>query len=327
MHNHIYSTDFLRASQNYVRSRFNGDGSSVLTFLEDMQLAGKKEITLYKYAKDLYFWKSVLGKHFSECTFADVRTAVLHLQNLPLAESTKQRRKISLKVFFRWLTKEDRPAITSWIKTHMKIKRYVSPGLLLQPEDIASMFNQAETLIERTVLMLHAEAGDRIGEALNIKIKDVSFDGEFANLLLDGKTGPRPIPIYLSKCLLEELIRTHPFKDDPEAFLFLNSWKRPMSYSTASRIIHKLGRKAGITKPLNTHNFRHSCFTTHAKLKWSDSQLCAYHGLVPGSAMVQVYNHMAALDVKETILETHRDDFHQRDPRQTRLNGFLAPTG
>lgn len=325
MRNHVYGVDFLKMSLEYVRSRFDSaEASVILRFLEDKQLEGIKEISFYTYVKDLYYWKTYLnGKRFSECTREDIRSAVLYMNSLSLSESAKVRRKVTLKVFFRWLTKEPHPPVTSWITTHMPTTTYIPPGLLLQPEDIAAMFNKAKNIHERAILMLHAEAGDRIGETLSVRIKDVAFEGEFANLLLDGKTGPRPLPVYLSTEHLKELIRVHPFKDNPNAYLFINKFNRPINYSYARHLLRRLAKAAGISKPVNSHNFRHSSITTHAKANWADPKLCAYHGWVQGSQMPKVYIHMAAMDLKETVLETHKDPYNQRDPRQTKLGGFL----
>ena len=300
----IYCVHFDQTVKKYATKNFwkHGQEKHIADFLMDKMLEGNKEVTMYKYLKDLKFWQGALSKSFDACGLQDIKEAVVHLQTLPLAESTKQRRKISLKVFYRWLRKCEKPEETGWIKTNMRIRRITPPQLLLRPEDISRMLGFAKNNLERAVLMLHWESGGRVGEILNIRIGDVLFEDQLAVIRLDGKTGPRQIYVREAYPYLEAHLSGHQQKDDNEAHLFLNAEGEPMLYYSFCRILKRLGAEAGIRKPLNTHFFRHSRATFLARKGWSEAQLCTHLGWVYGSAMPRTYIHMAGSDLREAVL-------------------------
>ena len=76
----------------------------------------------------------------------------------------------------------------------------------------------------------HAMAYDtsaRPHELLNLKIKDIKFkissDGiQYAEVTVDGKTGPRTLPLIDSIPYIKEWILNHPHGNNPESWLFVS---------------------------------------------------------------------------------------------------------
>lgn len=69
-------------------------------------------------------------------------------------------------------------------------------------------------------------------------------------------------------------------------------------------MLKKIGRKAGIRKKLNFHNFRHSRATYLAN-HLTDAQMREYFGCVRTSDMAAVYVHLSGRDVDSAILKVH----------------------
>jgi integrase len=62
-------------------------------------------------------------------------------------------------------------------------------------------------------------------EILNLKIKDVVFktagNKQYAKVLVNGKTGSRPIPLIQSIPCLKEWLSNHPSRNNPNSPLFI----------------------------------------------------------------------------------------------------------
>lgn len=56
--------------------------------------------------------------------------------------------------------------------------------------------------------------------------------------------------------------------------------------------MRKLAKLAGITKPVNPYNFRHSAITHAAGLNMSETQLSYRFWGIPHSAMLSTYIHL-----------------------------------
>ncbi|NJD52503.1 MAG: hypothetical protein FIB07_06490 [Candidatus Methanoperedens sp.] len=70
------------------------------------------------------------------------------------------------------------------------------------------------------------ESGARISELGNLKIKHVKFDQYGAVLMVDGKTGMRRVRIIFSSPYLATWLVNHPFRDNPEAFVWVRDRHR-----------------------------------------------------------------------------------------------------
>jgi predicted amidophosphoribosyltransferase len=152
------------------------------------------------------------------------------------------------------------------------------------------------------------ESGCRIGELLTLKIKNVSFDDYGAILIVSGKTGSRRVRIISSAPALASWIENHPFKNNPEAFLWVvlgtRNHHEMMSYASVCSLLRKLAKKAGIKKRVNPHSFRHAR-ATHLASFLTEAQLCQHMGWVQGSDMASTYVHLSGRDVDNALLKLH----------------------
>lgn len=98
----------------------------------------------------------------------------------------------------------------------------------------------------------------------------------------------------------------HPSIDDKESFVWIskNNNLERISYSRVVKKIQDLSKKAGITKPVNPHTFRHAR-ATHLATKLTEAQMKEYFGWLQSSKMASVYVHLSGRDVDDAILKMH----------------------
>jgi integrase len=150
------------------------------------------------------------------------------------------------------------------------------------------------------------ESGARIGELLNLEIRDLEFDCDGVLVYLDGKTGRRRIRLvesvaYLRRWL-DEIRKNHP---SVRHVWFGPDGKEPSKYPACMKFLKKTAREAGLRKKVYPHLFRHSRASELAQ-KLKESQLRAFMGWGAASDMPRVYIHLSAQDVDKAILQLYK---------------------
>jgi hypothetical protein len=133
----------------------------------------------------------------------------------------------------------------------------------------------------------------------------VKFDQYGAIIHVDGKTGARPVRLIRSTPNLSSWMDAHPFKDNPNAPLWINMSKKclgtQLSAASARQISQRTGEKANMSKRVYLNLFRHSEATNSARFL-TEAQLKKRHGWSSVSRMPARYVHLVDADVDEAIL-------------------------
>ncbi len=138
-----------------------------------------------------------------------------------------------------------------------------------------------------------------------MKIKHVSFDRYGAVIVVHGKTGYRRVRLVSSVPYLAEWMNSHPFRENPEAWLWisLNKFKK-LPYNSLRSVLRTIAEKAGIKKKVNPHAFRHAR-ATHLANFLTEAQMKEFFGWVQDSDMASVYVHLSGRDVDRAILKLY----------------------
>jgi site-specific recombinase XerD len=286
-------------------------------FCNDCFAQGIKAGRVQKYAYILRRVAEWLEKDFDVANEDDLKRVVALIHTSPFTEWTKHDYKRSIKKFFKWLGREK---LVFWIKCTGPRNRKL-PEEILTEEDIKKMIDAARNVRDRAIVAVLYESGCRAGEFLSMKIKNVSFDRYGAVAIVHGKTGYRRIRLVLSTPYLAEWLNSHPFRDDPEAWLWisLNSFKR-IPYNSLRTILRNIAERAGVKKKVNPHAFRHARATHLAKFL-TEAQMKEFFGWVQDSDMASVYVHLSGRDVDRAILQLY--GMEVEDEREE--NGKLMP--
>lgn len=261
-----------------------------IEFLKTMEIQGISNVQLVKYIFALKQFVKGFSKEFEACGEQDILDYLYVLKDNKV--KTKKIRFYCLKKFFDFIGKEQ-----LFLKLNSKIKftteKRVLPDILTR-KDVEKMIDAAKGLRNKTFIAMLYESGCRISELLTLIVKDVIFDDNGAILKVRGKTGERRIRILAYSGLLCDLIKEK--KDDEKVF--------DINYDNGKKILKETAIKAGITKRIYPHLFRHSRASELAN-HFTESQLSQYFGWSQGSSMPRIYVHLCGKDLDETLFEIY----------------------
>lgn len=284
----------------------------ILEFDSYIASIGLGRLRRLKYLGNLSWFSREFGKPFSKVTKKDLLELVGKVETSDLKAWTKADRKILIKRFFKWFkgNDEDYPDEVRWIKCHVKERLVKLPEELISEDEIKRMADAATKPRDKAMIQVLYESGCRIMELLTIQLKNVEFDDFGAIIRVTGKTGDRRIRLVASSPALALWMDFHPYKDDPEAYLWSRYLDRkamdklPLHYSVTKKLICSIATKAGVRKKITPHLFRHSRATALAN-KLTEAQMKEYFGWVQGSDMASVYVHLSGRDVDNAILDVY----------------------
>ncbi len=266
----------------------------------------------YKYLTLLSWLSRELKKPFGKATKKDLMELIGRSETSRMAEWTKADRRVTTKRFYKWLkgNDEEYPDEVKWIKCHIKNRLVKLPEELITEEEVKRMADAARRPRDKAFVQVLYESGCRIAEMLSLQMKNIIFDEFGAVLRVTGKTGDRRVRIVASAPALATWVDFHPYKGNPDAYMWVRNLHKnskdylPFRYIVAVKLLRTLGLRAGITKKVNPHAFRHSRATALAN-KLTEAQMKEYFGWVQGSDMASVYVHLSGRDVDNAILDIY----------------------
>ncbi len=249
-------------------------------------------------------------KDFKELTKDDIQAAMARMEDTEYGAETKRNIKVVVKAFWKHLKGDDEfyPPEVRWIKTAGGGAGRKLPEDLLTEDEIRNMINKASTLRNKAIIALLYDTGCRIGELLNMRKKDVELNTTPAHVLLDGKTGPRIVPIIFSAPYVAQYINFISEKKSTEPlWTVYNNGKdtdRKSDYAGIRKMLKDIALKAKIGKRIHPHLFRHSRATSYAN-KLTEQQLKHMFGWTGGSKMAATYVHMSGRDIDNAVLQAN----------------------
>lgn len=158
-----------------------------------------------------------------------------------------------------------------------------SPDEIVTLDEIKAMVEAADTQLEKTMVMLLASTGCRVGELLNVKMANLQMakdPGALNHITFSGKTGTRTVPLFHDVMpFLKAYIdaeRNNTKGTDP-LFVYKN---QALDFKNVRFILKKLVTKAKIQKRVTSHNFRYYLSTYFASIGRQESQMSAFFGYV-----------------------------------------------
>jgi integrase len=258
-----------------------------------------------------------LRKEFDAATREDLQQLIASwmARTPPYSPETLGTYRSILKRFYTWLANSSEfsarstpPPLVSWITAHVraKDKKKLQRNELLTPTDIQHVLTHARSARDKALINVLWEAGARIAEIGNRCLRDVVPATVGYTLELDGKTGRRSVLVVGSAPLLAQWLNSHPFRDNPDAPLWVHersTTPKLLMYAAIRKLLIDLFRRVGITKRVYPHLFRHSRATyCLAEGLMTEAQAKAYFGWTPNSDQLATYAHLLASDANAAIL-------------------------
>ncbi len=130
---------------------------------------------------------------------------------------------------------------------------------VLSQEEVTALLNATDNLKHKAILMTIYSAGLRIGEAINLKIKDI--DSNRMQIRVEQAKGKKDRYTLLGIKTLE-ILRKYVAEYKPSIWLFEGAKGETYSQKGIQAILKKSVEKVGIKKHITVHTLRHS-FATH----------------------------------------------------------------
>jgi len=247
-----------------------------------------------------------------EINLKDLQQFVQSLAKLGINASSQARIISGIKSFFKYCLIENIVSKDpSALLEAPKLKRALPDVLSFEEiEVIISKIDMStpDGTRNRAILETMYSCGLRVTETVNVKISclylDIGFirvigKGDKERLVPIGSDAVKHIKIY------KDHIRSHITpKKDAEDFLFLNKFGNKLSRVMIFYIIKDLSKKAGITKIISPHTFRHS-FATH--LVEGGADLRAVQEMLGHESITttEIYTHLDRDYLRETLNRFH----------------------
>ncbi len=249
-----------------------------------------------------------LGKDFDKATKSDIEKVVGKIESPEFTVWTKQLYKVTIKKFYKWLNNGEYPDTVKWIRCTIKNASKRLPEEILTEEEVKKMIETAEHPRDKAIIAALYESGCRISELAGLLMKHLVFDEYGTQIIVDGKTGMRRIRLIASTPYLSVWKNNHPFKDRPDGALWISVGTRDhgemMKYETFRSLLKNIAKRAGVTKRINPHSFRHAR-ATHLSKHLKEFQMNQYFGWVQGSDMPRTYVHLSGRDMDDALLEIY----------------------
>lgn len=259
--------------------RTNGRGRALDDVLEKLQ---EKEIPGKEYLKDylldqhrrhcrpntlrstltsidifLSFVKASGKSHLEEITREDLFAFIEHEQDRGMKPLTVNTRVRILKAFIRFLA--DKAVVPSDIVSRrLTVKVPDSLPRAMDPEDVRRFVSVIESTRDRAMMLVLLRTGMRIGELLNLMVREVNLRERKVEIYEAEKTRVGRV-VYLSEDARVVLQAWFGERDCAKALVFYAQGRRAMSYNNARMRFRKYLAEAGLShRSYTLHSLRHT---------------------------------------------------------------------
>lgn len=236
----------------------------------------------------------------------------------PLAPETMHKYRLALRKFYRHLGREFADTIDATVNTNQTTDG-VDADDLLTGEDVDAMIQAARSVRDEAVIEMLADTCARISLLGTLRVQDVSLDTNrptfSPNPNAEGlKNVPnKPYPLIDSPAVLRRYLnRKHPRSDDPDAPFFHKHAEYydaddptddgAIGYDAIYSQLERIAERAGVEKPTNPHNFRHTAITRmRGDDAFDDNEIRHRAGWTKDTAMWGQYDHLEADTLNENL--------------------------
>jgi len=314
--------------EDYSKTSESPNKHKIMEYLEDMAIGDssktteKKSITKSRRLKILQTMRDFDGcmdyKKFWDISSSEMKTFARRLKDdiivspytkKPFAETTKSGKLKIIRKFWKWLKGKNRyyPEEVDWMDTREPIPTKDCYTL----EEMELLFDNIHSYPMKILIKLLFDGGFRIGEMLNIRIKDVTAptqDENWFTLRVRAEVAKMRKERGVALCYVNLDFKTflenhHPEPNNPEAFLFY------YSYQYVREFLRRKGKKL-LGKNITPHNIRRTSATFFAPRIKNYQVYCHRFGWSLGSREPNRYfygNKMHNRDMMNQVISFEMD--------------------
>ncbi len=259
---------------------------SFQTLEENMRIRRYSESTITTY-------KSCISKYLN-FTFRhslipeeeeSVRSYLFTIVEQGYSRSTQNQHVNAIKYFLEKYRKLDKQYFFE-IERPKKAKKLPK---VFSRDEVKRIFDITKNLKHRAVLATIYAHGLRVGEVLNLTIKDIDSERQILHINQGKGAKDRQVPLSAKSLkLLREYFREY----RPSFYLFEGQAGGRYSDKSVLAVLKRSARNAGINRHVTTHMLRHS-YATHLMEKGTDTRIIQRllgHGSIKTT---QIYTHVS----------------------------------
>jgi len=219
--------------------------------------------------------------------------------------NTKVMIKRGVKRFIKWYYKDLSLIEGLKVGDFKANRKKINKSVLLKPHEIQSMLHAAQTLRDKTLLILLYESAARPQELKDLKWKDIDWDEKEVHLDSSKTERDRDLPIEESLLHLRRWKQEWAFPDVIEDdYIFPSRWReRKLTTEHVNNIVKKLASRAGIKRNITAYTFRHSRLRDVYISGVKGLEHNKFAGHKEGSKQQGLYTHIDNNDMKEDVLK------------------------
>lgn len=244
--------------------------------------------------------------------YENLQEYIFNLSKQKFSERSQARWISSIKAFFKFLledeAREDNPAA---LLEGPKLGLYLPDTLsLMDINKIIGAIEVSSDLGRRNQCIVEVlyGCGLRVSELIDLKISNINFKENYIKVNGKGnKTRFVPLADYTADLLgnyIKEIRAKNKINKKYEDSLFLNSRGTSMSRVIVFLIIKELTDKAGVSKKISPHTFRHS-FATHLLQNGADLRYIQEMLGHSSITTTEIYTHLKTEELRDVILNFH----------------------
>jgi len=237
------------------QTREKKEKSTILTHLEEeLAVAGysKRTVTMYLCYVEEYLL--FFNKPPRQSTRQDIISFLAMKKQKNVKGTTLALVYAALKFFFHSHLKHK---IMEDIKRPKKGKKL---PVVMTKEEVKRIISATKTVRDRLILELLYSSGLRVSEVVNFKSQELNLKARTA-MVRRGK-GNKDRMVILSEKWIGRLCAYTDKRKYKSEYIFTKDDGTQISVDTVQRLVRTCRKKAGITKNVTPHSFRHS-FATH----------------------------------------------------------------
>lgn len=245
-------------------------------------------------------------------TLTDLECFVTSLVELGISARSQARIISGIKSFYKFLILEDAiPDDPTELLECPSLGRHLPEVLSIEEIDAIEAQIDTSTPAGRrnlAIIEMLYSCGLRVSELSNLKISNLALDQEFISVFGKGDK-QRLVPIGegsidIVKDWINDRMEMDNVKDSERDYLFLSNRGKHISRITIFVLIKDLAEKAGITKNISPHTFRHS-FATH--LLEGGADLRSIQEMLGHESILttEIYTHINVDHLRDQIMQYH----------------------
>lgn len=228
-------------------------------FLSAKEVEGCSYRTIKYYRETLQHLVNSLKKSFKMMQTEDIRkylSEYKEINNCTSVTIDNVRRVFSS--FFSWLEDEDY-IIKSPVRRIHKVKTATIVKETFSDENIEKMRDECKNIRNLALIELLISTGIRVGELVNLDVKDVNFEDR--SCIVQGK-GNKQREVYFDARAKIHLMQYLNIRKGDSVALFVSNNKpyQRLSIAGVELIVRKLGKKTNVNK-VHPHKFRRTLAT------------------------------------------------------------------